>query len=257
MSIANYVPQQVLDHAATIAWATGLSAITPEALAVRNELEIAVAREHLDDAVRLEMMDKKSILVGYSPLYSVTEYGRKLARKHEDAGGYTYPLGLVKCRVTIKGVRHLIACASAAAALERRYPNHRVIGELELRKEEREQKCPLISVDIFSRSWRQFHSPDLVIWPPVTPGEPPPLPVGVEIELSLKSREELTNICRALARCRNIEAALYFVENAKIERKLFEVIEELKAEDKIVVNPLSDLVGSLPGFDLPQPLTDD
>lgn len=251
MSMTKYVPQQVLERAAIVAWTTGLSAITAEALAERNELSVAEARECLDEAVRLEVMEKRSILVGYSPLYTATNYGRRLARKHEVDGGYTYPLGLKKCTVAIGSARHTIACSSVAAALQRRYPNHRIIGDRELRKEECEQKYPLISVDVASYTGRRFHSPDLVIWPPVTPGEPEvPLPVAVEVELTLKTKEELTEICRAMSFCRHIEAALYYAETTKIEEKLLDVITELKAEDKIVVNPLSEIVGSLPGFNL-------
>jgi hypothetical protein len=250
MSIATHVPQQAVERAATVAWTTGLNAITAEALAERNEIPIAVAQDRLDEAVRLEVMEKKPILVGYPALYVVTNYGRRFARKHETAGAYTYPLEITKCRATIKSARHMIACASVAAALERRYPDHRVIGEQVLRKEEREQKYPLISVGIQNGTWKRFHSPDLVIWPPGVGGEPPPLPVAVEVELSLKKKEELIAICRGLARCRSIEATLYYAENRKIEEKLLDVIEKLKAEEMIIVNPLSEIIEPLPGFPL-------
>ena len=253
MAVARHIPRQAVERAATVAWATGMNAITPEALATRNELSIAAAREHLDEAVRLELMDRQALLVGYSELYTATDYGRRLARKHETIGGYSYCAGLKKCRVTIGGARHLIACASVAAALERRYPDHRVIGELELRKEEREQQYPLISMTMPGQTWRRLHSPDLVIWPPAVPGEPLPLPVAIEVELSLKKKEELTAICRGLARARNIEATIYFAGDRKIEEKLFDVIEELRAEETIVVNPLSAIVDPIPGF----PLTDE
>jgi hypothetical protein len=250
MSIARHLPQQAVERAATVAWATGMNAITPEALATRNELSIAVAREHLDEAVRLELMDRHALLVGYSDLYTATDYGRKLARKYEAIGGYSYCPGLKKCRVSIGGARHLIACASVAAALERRYPDYRVIGELELRKEEREQRYPLISMDVPGQSWKRLHSPDLVVWPPAEPGEPPPLPVAIEVELSLKKKEELTAICRGLAHARNIEATVYYAGDRKIEEKLLDVIEELQAEETIVVNPLSAIIDPLPGFPL-------
>ena len=250
MAVAKYVPQQAVKRAAMLAWTARLKAITPEALAERNAFSIAEAQEHLDVAVRLELMEQKSILVGYSALFTVTPYGRSIARKHADAGGYTYPEGLRKCLITIGGARHMIACVSAAAALERRYPDHRICGEHELRKDEHEHGRRLITMDIQTRSGRRFHSPDLVIWPPSTPGEPPPLPVAVEVELNLKNKDELPAICRALARCRHIEGTVYFVENTKIEDRLLDVIEQLKAEETIVVNPLSAIVQSLPGFEL-------
>jgi hypothetical protein len=251
MSLTTHVPEQVLERAATLAWAARLRTITPEALAVHSARDIAEAQEFLNEAVRLELMEEKAILVGYSSLYTVTRSGRSLARKYADAGGYAYPAGLKMCYVAIGRARHSIACASAAAVLERRYPEHRVIGDVELRLEERAQKCPLITMDLLDPRWARAHSPDLVMWPPGIPGKPRQLPIAVEVELNLKSRDELLAICRALARCGSIEAALYFAENTKIERKLGEVIEELKAEDRIVVNPLSELVGSLPGFNFP------
>jgi hypothetical protein len=254
---ATYVPQQVVQKAALIAWTTKLGAVTPEAVAEREQVPVAVARERLDEAAGLGLLERKPILVGYSALYTVTVAGRKLARRHQDAGGYSYLSGIRKCHVTIKNARHLIACAGVAAALERRYPDHRVIGELELRRDEREQGRRLIGMDIQSPVGRRSHSPDIVIWPPAAPGAPEPLPVAVEVELTKKSKEELTEICRALARCRHIEATLYFAETPKIEARLLDVIERLKAHEMIVVNPLSEIVRSLPGFDLPQGQTDD
>jgi hypothetical protein len=252
MGLSTYVPQQALERSATLAWTARLKAITPEALAVRNGLSIAEAREHLNEAVRLELMEEKRLLVDYSPLYIVTNYGRRTARKYAAAGGYAYPLGLKKCRATIGASRHMIACASAVATLERHYSQHRVVGETELRREEFAKECPLITMDIPSPRGAVSHSPDIVLWPPVHPGEALQLPVVVEVELTVKGKDELRSICRAFASCINIEAALYFAANYKVENQLLEVIEELKAEDRIVVNPLSELVGSLPGFDFTQ-----
>jgi len=243
-------PREDIHQAATIAWATALGAITAEAVAERDEVSVAVARECLDEAVGLELMERHSVLVGYPDLYTVTIAGRKLARKNAEAGGYAYPEGLRTARVTIKEARHTIACASVVAALERRYPGHRVIVERELHRDERDQKRRLASVDVRRHGQRRSHFPDIVIWPPHEPDEPPPLPVAVEVELTLKSKEELTAICRAWARARHVEAALYYVETVKLEERLLDTIEELKAEDMIIVNPLSEIIESLPGFDL-------
>jgi len=43
---------------------------------------------------------------------------------------------------------------------------------------------------------------------------------------------------------------LYFAETRKIEEKLLDVVEELKAEEEIVVNPLSEILKPQPGFPL-------
>jgi len=39
-------------------------------------------------------------------------------------------------------------------------------------------------------------------------------------------------------------------ETVKVEERLLDVIDELKADDMIAVNPLSEMVRSLPGFEL-------
>ncbi len=247
----NCVPQREVQRAEMLAWTTGLGAVTPHALAERNELSTAVAQACLDEAIRLEFMDKQAILVGYSELYTATVAGRSLARKHADAGGYVYPKGMRAARVTIKDARHMIACAGVAAALEHRYPDHRVIGERELHKDEREQGRRLASVEIpRSRDDRRSHSPDLVVWPPATDGEPSPLPVAVEVELTLKSVADLAVNCRAWAECRYVEAVVYYAETRKIEYRLWDVIERCHAEEMIVVNPLSEVLNPQPGFPL-------
>ena len=251
-----------IEQARTIAWTTALGVITAEALAERDELSIDVARERLDELVGLELLERHSVLVGHPDLYTATIAGRRLARKHAEAGGYTYPEGLRTARVTIREARHMIACASVAAALERRYPGHRVIGERELHRDERNARRRLASVDIRRHGERRSHFPDLVIWPPGTLDDPdtppsptsasapPALPIAVEVELTLKSKQELTAILRAWANCRHIEAALYFAETVQIEEKLMDMIDKLKIEDWVVVNPLSEVVKSLPGFEL-------
>jgi hypothetical protein len=129
-------------------------------------------------------------------------------------------------------------------------------------------------VEIRGTGRRRSHSPDLVIWPPMatpytpitsalpaTPGvpatpelptapEPPDVPVAVEVELTRKAKGELMANCRAWARCRYVEAVVYFAETREIEEKLLDAIEECRAEDKIVVNPLREILKPQPGFPL-------
>ncbi len=250
-TVATYVPQQVIERGETIAWLAALGAVTPEALAVRNELSVVAAKDFLDEATGLELLERHSVLVGYSDLYAATFAGRKLARHHAEAGGYTYVEGLRPARVSIREARHTIACASVVAALERRYPGDRIVGVRQLHLEEREQKCRLASVEVLLPGGTRSKYPDAVIWPSSAPGEPPPLPIMVEVELTHKSREYLRSRCRAIANSnRLIQAALYYVELRQVEEKLLDVVEELKAEDMIVVNPLSAIVDPLPGFEL-------
>ncbi|HEX5852336.1 MAG TPA: hypothetical protein VFY36_04530 [Solirubrobacteraceae bacterium] len=247
---AEYVPRQAIERSRTLAWVTALGATTAEALSERDQLSVAAAKERLDEAVGLGLMGRHSLLVGYSDLYTVTRAGRKLARKHADAGGYSYPEGLRSARVTIRDARHTIACASVVATLERSYPDHRVIAERELHRDERNQRRRLASVSVLRHGHTRSHHPDIVLWPPLTAGESPPLPIAVEVELTMKSKEELTAICRAFAGASHIEAALYFAETAKLEKRLLDTVERLNGEERIVVVPLSAIVTSLPGFEL-------
>jgi hypothetical protein len=120
MEGATFVPQQILAQAAMLAWTAGLGAVTPEALAEREDVSAKIASGRLDEAVRLGLLDRESLLVGYSSLYTVTPKGRRLARKYQDAGEYVYPERLRTSRVSIKDARHMIACAGVTAALERR-----------------------------------------------------------------------------------------------------------------------------------------
>jgi hypothetical protein len=250
MTTAKFVPKQTLRQAEIVAWATGM-AITPEALAERDQVPTVLARERLDEAVGLGFLSRKEVLVGYPTLYVPTAAGRQLARKHEQAGGYRYPQGLGQARITIKETRHTIACAGVRAALEHRYPGHRVIGVRELLRDEREHGSRLATIEIQGRYGRRSHTPDLVIWPPLADGEAEvPLPVAVEVELTTKGNEVLTENCRAWASCRYIEAVLYLAETRRIETRLLDVIDKLKAEDTIIVNPLNKILKPLPGFPL-------
>ncbi len=259
-----YVPQPLLHQAALIACTAAYGAITPEALAEREQVTADLASKRLDEAVQRGLLKRESVLVGYGALYTVTSKGRNLARRYAHVGEYVYPKGLRTPVVSIKEVRHMIACAGVRAALERRHPDCRTIGELELCRDERERGRRLASVEIRGTGRRRSHSPDLVVWPPTTPDTPatpdapaspdtpatPPLPVAIEVELTIKAKAELIANCRAWARCRYVEAVIYFAETRSIEEKLLDAIEECKAEERIVVNPLREILNPQPGFPL-------
>jgi hypothetical protein len=257
MTIATYVPQKVIERAKTIAWTVALGMVTPEALAVREQLSTAAAKDRLDEATGLGLLERHSVLVGYPDLYTTTFAGRGLARKYADAGGYVFPQGLSAARVTIREARHTIACVSVLAALERRYPGHRIIGERELYRDEREQERRLASVEIRRQGAVRSKYPDIVVWPPVSPGEPPGSPILVEVELTLKSTEYLRTVFRAVARSRLVQGVLYYVETTRVEERLLDVIEECGVQGLIAVNPLSEIVSSLPGFELSPGETED
>jgi hypothetical protein len=289
MKSATYVPQQVLSRAAQVAWITAYGAVTAEAFAEREQVSVAVASERLDEAVQRGLLKRESVLVGYSALYTVTSNGKNLARRYVHAGGYVYPKGLRSPAVSIKEARHMVACAGVRAALERRYADCRTIGELELARDERLQGRRLASIELTQARGRRSHCPDLVIWPPAVapeapaaPGEEPagsqapaassgadtsgesdapdtsdvdtsdapPLPVAVEVELTIKAKAELVANVRAWARCRRVEAVIYFAETRAIEQKLLDAIDQCKAERRVVVNPLREILDPQPGFPL-------
>jgi len=89
-------------------------------------------------------------------------------------------------------------------------------------------------------------TPDASDPPPL----PPPLPVAVEVELTIKAKAELVANVRAWARCRRVEAVIYFAETRAIEEKLLDAIDQCKAERRVVVNPLREILQPQPGFPL-------
>lgn len=138
MKGATYVPEGMCREGEMLAWIAGMGAVTPEAFAEREDVSAKIASGRLDDGVKRGLLKRESVLVGHSSLYTVSAKGRSLARRYAQAGSYVYPKGLRTPVVSNKEVRHMIACAGVRAALERRYPGHRVIGEIELARDERE-----------------------------------------------------------------------------------------------------------------------
>jgi hypothetical protein len=143
-------------------------------------------------------------------------------------------------RVNPANATHAIACAAVAGALERRYPDHRVMGEPELRLEERERGTCLACVRVGNGSAGAplLHRPDLVLLPR-EPGVG--LPVAVEVELTVKAPQRLERICRAWARARSLAGVLYLVA-PEVERPLLRAVERAAAGEQIVVVPLAGLV---------------
>ncbi len=133
----------------------------------------------------------------------------------------------------------MIACAHVAAALERGYPDRLVSGERELRLREREAGSPLASA-VLSRTsdrGRLLHRPDLVIWPTAGTRE---LPLAVEVELTIKAPRRLAEICRAWARARHVEGALY-IAPVDVRRALERAIVTAHASERIAVVPLETM----------------
>lgn len=204
-------------------WTASLGAITAEALALRMGVTPASARGHLSAAVRRGLLVRRRLLVDAPTLYTITRAGLRAC------GGY----GIDPCRLSPGGAHHAIVCAEVAAALERCYPDHRLVGERELRRDERELRRPLASARLAAE---RLHRPDLVLWPE----DPRALPVAVEVELTIKAPRRLAGICRAWAACPTVSGVLYLAPD-QVQRALERAIEKARAQERVVVLPLEAL----------------
>ena len=217
------------ERIAVLQWAASIGAVTAEALAERDDCTVACARARLLAAERRRLLCRRRPLTGQPTLYSVTPAGMRAAGLR----------GLEPCRISAANAAHAIACAGAAAALERCYPGHRVLGERELRRDEREHGCALASahMGVGQRGGRLLHRPDLVLWPRDAADGPP---VAVEVELTRKAPRRLASICRAWARCRCVAGVIYLAA-PDVQSPLERAIEQAHAGERIVALPLDVL----------------
>ena len=207
-------------------WTARMGAVTAEALADRQRTAVATARSRLRAAEKRGLLSRRAPLAGRPALYTITRAGLRASGSR----------GLQPARVSPANAWHLIVCAGVAAALERCYPDHSVLGEPELRRDERECGRPLASALLGTVRDGQplVHRPDLVLWPP---GVDTALPVAVEVELTVKSQRRLAGICLAWARCRCVAGVLYLA-TPDVERALARALAQIDAGERIVVVPL-------------------
>jgi hypothetical protein len=217
------------ERVAVVEWAARMGAITAEALAEREGFTVASARARLLAAERRRLLRRRRPLTGQPALYTVTPSGMRAVGVR----------GLEPCRVSATNAAHAIACAGVAAALEHCYPSHRVIGERELRRDERERGCALASARMGTgqRGAPLLHRPDLVLWPKDVGDE---LPVAIEVELTRKAPQRLLAICRAWARCRCVAGVIYLAP-PEVHRALERAIERADADERVIVLPLDAL----------------
>ncbi len=213
-------------------WAASLGAITAEALALRCDVTLACARSRLAALTRRGLVSRVRLLAGRPSLFTVTRAGLRACGTR----------GIQVCRVSSTNANHLILCASAAAALERCYPRYRVVGERELRRDEREHGGPLASARLGALYGGKSlqHSPDLVMWPDDPDGGL--LPVAVEVELTVKARLRLAAICRSWARCRIVAGVLY-VASAEAKPALLRAVAEAQAGERVAIVAFDALPG--------------
>jgi hypothetical protein len=213
-----------------VQWAARIGAVTAEAFAQREACSVRSARARLDAAVRAGFLARTRPLAQQPALYTVTRAGLR-------ASGLR---GFEPSRISAANAAHAIVCARVAVALERAYPDHRLLGERELRREERESGVALASASLGAgtRNESPAHRPDLVLWPERAERS---LPVAVEVELTVKAPPRLHAICRAWARCRCVAGVLYLVP-AEVRHPLERAIEKAHAGERIVVVDLEALI---------------
>lgn len=214
---------------AVLRWTAGIGAVTAEALACVQAISVASARGRLSAAVQDRLLARHRLLIDLPTLYTVTRTGLRRAAI----------AGLDPCRISAANSLHTVACVHAAAELQRIYRDHRVVGECELRRDERRLGSPLASAIMRGGVGGPpaLHRPDLAIWPPA-----PDLagPVVVEIELTIKAPQRLEAICRAWARARDVSGVLY-VAAPDVRRALCRAVDKAQAEQRIAVLGLDAL----------------
>jgi hypothetical protein len=222
------------ERLALLRWTVRLGAVTPEALAQHADWTLASARARLQAAERAGVLHSRRVLAGAPTLYTATRAGLR-------ASGLC---GFEPCRVSVANAPHAIECARAAAALEWAYPDHRVMGERELRRAEHESGTALASARLGDGPGGAplLHRPDLVLWPH---GSAERLPVAVEVELTVKAPRRLLAICTAWARCRCVAGTLYLVAEP-VHGPLARAIGRASAAERIAIVGLDALSDSPP-----------
>jgi hypothetical protein len=222
------------EQLALLRWTIRLGAVTADALAVHAGSTLASARARLHGAESKGLVRSQRLLAGRPALFTATRSGLRAAGLH----------GFEPCRVSVANAPHAIECARVAAALAHAYPDHHVIGERELRRDEREAATPLASA-LLGRGpdgRPLLHRPDVVLWPQHA-GSDERLPVAVEVELTIKAPRRLLEICRAWARCGWVAGTLYLVA-PDVERPLARAIAQAHAGGRIATVPLAALTAA-------------
>ncbi len=215
-------PGRDSQRAEMLAWAASLGAVTPEAVSRHDGCTISSARGRLAAAERAGLLAAHRLLRGEPALYTVTRSGMRAAAVAD----------LEPARVSPGGARHAIACCTVAPELEHAFPDHLLLGEPALRREERRSGAPLASIRLGPGAgrWSSDHRPDLVLLERAGRGS---APVAVEVELTVKAPERLRAICRGWARSRRVAGVLYLVA-PEVRAPLLRAIEAAGGCDRIV-----------------------
>ena len=220
------------EQAALLRWTVCIGAVTAEAVAIHGQWTLASARARLHAAERAGLLCSRRLLAARPTLYTATRSGLRASGLH----------GFEPCRVSVANAPHAMECARVAAALEQSYPDHYVMGERELRRDERDGDAQLGSA-LLGRGpdgMPLLHRPDIVLWPQHASSNER-LPVAVEVELTIKAPRRLLEICRAWARCRCVAGTLYLVA-PEVQRPLARAIAQARAAGRVAAVPLDALL---------------
>jgi hypothetical protein len=135
------------------------------------------------------------------------------------------------------GFEHARHVAAAAAELHQGFAGWEILSERQLRVEESDRGELVASAKVGERSGGRaaLHRPDLALISQEGRA------LAVEVELSVKAPRRLAAICRGWARARHVSHVYYLAEAAPA-RAVSRAITETRAEDRITVLPLGDVV---------------
>jgi hypothetical protein len=208
-----------------LSWVAGLGAATAESLARARGWGVASARARLSLAERRGLLSAWRPLRDQPALYTVTRAGLRAAGM----------VGIEPARVASGGARHAVLCSLVAAELRHLYPCHRVIGEAELRREERDAGALLASAQVPGREQAK-HRPDLALLPAGAGRRA----IAVEVEVTVKSPRRLAAICLAWSRARHLGGVLYLAGEG-VRPALGRAIDQTRSGGRIAVVALESL----------------
>ena len=119
-------------RAELLRWTARIGAVTADSLALLQDISVASASARLVAASRAKLLARHHLLIGQPAIYTATAAGVRFSGVE----------GLEPVRISVANAPHTLACAHVAAALQRRYPDHLVSSERELRRDERRAGAP-------------------------------------------------------------------------------------------------------------------
>jgi hypothetical protein len=216
------------DRLAAVRWAAGIGAVTAGSLALLDGTSEASARGRLAAAVRRGLLERSRPLAAAPSLYTVTRGGLRASGCER----------LACASVAAGRAEHAIACAHAAAALARCFPEHRLAGEAELLAAARSDAASARAAAVPAVRGGS-HRPDMLLLP-----RDGGRPLAVEVELTAKAPARLAAICRAWARCPEVAGVLYLTGTTKVAGAVARAAAASAAERRIAIMGLQDALAA-------------